>query len=128
MQEDSKYRNGVAVQEHQQYAPGNPEYDKEHQEFVNGGIPNAYAYKSKRRKKQPEREIVAVRMSEDGILTHFKLDDGTVLSKDQAVEFAEEFGIKGVNVGKTRGEDHTKILRSNPTDDPSKALKNLPRF
>ncbi len=72
--------------------------------------------------------IIAVHKNEAGIITDFKLSDGRILDKDEAVEVAEKEGIQGVNVGRTRGHDHTKMLRANPTNDVSKALNNLPDF
>lgn len=80
----------------------------------------------KNQKQEPE--IIAVKKDEHGILTDFKLNDGRVLSKEQAVELAKEVGIKGVNVGRTRGDNPQEILRANPTDKPEKALRNLPEF
>lgn len=78
--------------------------------------------------QQKKVSIVAVHKNDYGIITDFKLSDGRVVSKQQAVEIAKTEGIEGVNVGKTRGKDHTEILRANPTNDPSKALDNLPTF
>lgn len=72
--------------------------------------------------------IVAVHKNQAGIITDFKLSDGRILDKQQAVMVAETEGIDGVNVGRTRGKDHTKMLRANPTNDVSKALDNLPTF
>lgn len=69
--------------------------------------------------------IVAKKMWKNAI-AEVKLDDGRVMDIDTAVEFAEEFGIANVNVGRTRSG--RKILRANPTDDPSKALRNLPTY
>lgn len=70
--------------------------------------------------------VVAVRKNEANIITDFKLSDGRELTKEEAVNVCKEEGIEGVNVGRTRGEDHTEMLRANPTDYPSKALANLP--
>ena len=72
--------------------------------------------------------IVATRKNEAGIITDFKLNDGRVLSKEEAVNVCKREGIIGVNVGRTRGEHPREILRANPTNDPSKALENLPEF
>ena len=81
-----------------------------------------------RNNNREEIEIIAVRKNEAGIIADFKLSDGRVLNKRQAVQVAKREGIKGVNVGRTRGEDYTEILRANPTNDPKKALNNLPEF
>lgn len=73
-------------------------------------------------------KIVATRKSNAGIITDVKLNDGRVLSKQKAILVAKKEGIEGVNVGRTRGENRAEILRANPTNDPSKALSNLPSF
>lgn len=72
--------------------------------------------------------ITAVHKNEAGIITDFKLSDGRILDKKDAVEVAKTEGIEGVNVGRTRGRYSHEILRANPTNDPSKALYNLPIF
>lgn len=81
----------------------------------------------KSNKDQEKPSIIAIR-KENGVITDYKLSNGKILSKCEAVEFAKEIGIQGVNVGRTRGENSKEILRANPTDDPSKALNNLPNF
>lgn len=72
--------------------------------------------------------IVAVRKNDADIIESYKLSDGRILNKEQAVKVAKETGINGVNIGKTRGENPKEILRANPTNDVSKALYNLPTF
>lgn len=72
-----------------------------------------------------KRRIVAKKMYKNSI-EEVKLDDGTVMDIDTAVEFAKEFGFQDVNVGRARSG--RQILRANPTDDPSKALRNLPTY
>lgn len=92
---------------------------------------NYYEYKNKKKYLKPIEErasIVAVKKDDHGIITDFKLNDGRVLSKEQAVEVAKTEGIRGVNVGVTRGKDKTEMLRANPTNDVEKALHNLPTF
>ena len=85
-----------------------------------GGTNAGYAIQD----QNSQREIVAVHM-EDGNLAAFKLDDGTILSKTEAIELTKRGGIKDCNVGR-RGSRET--LRRNPVEDASKALTNLPRF
>lgn len=70
-------------------------------------------------------EIVGKKMYKNAI-EEIKLDDGSVLDIDSAVEFAKEHGIKDVNVGRARSG--RQILRANPTDDPEKSLMNVPRY
>ena len=97
-------------------------------EIMPNGQPNYYTRNNGAPKDKDQPSIVAVRKTEAGIITDYKLSNGMELSKNDAVEYAKSHGIQGVNVGRTRGEDHTEILRANPTDDPKKALYNLPTF
>lgn len=93
-------------------------------------INNYYDYKNKGNNR-PEEEmssIVAVRKDDTGIITDYKLSDGRIFNKEQAVQVAKTEGIRGVNVGATRGEENTEMLRANPTNDIEKALYNLPTF
>lgn len=70
------------------------------------------------------REIIAVH-KEEGNIAFVKLNDGTILSKLDAIALAKVGGIKDVNVGR-RGA--YEMLRRNPGKDASKSLNNLPRF
>lgn len=79
-------------------------------------------------KNESKVSIVAVKKNEAGIITDFKLSDGRELSKQEAVNVAKTEGIDGVNVGRTRGDNPTEILRANPTNNTAKALTNLPTF
>ena len=72
-----------------------------------------------------KKRIVGKKMYKNAI-EEVKLDDGTVMDIDSAVEFAKEFGFEDVNVGRARSG--RQILRANPTDDPDKALRNLPIY
>lgn len=54
--------------------------------------------------------IVAVTHDGDGTLSAFKLDDGRVLNKDQAVEEADKGKISGVSSFMTRNGD--RAIRS----------------
>ncbi|MBE6066813.1 MAG: DUF3892 domain-containing protein [Clostridium lundense] len=68
--------------------------------------------------------IVAVGKDNDNEIVSYKLDNGEILSRDQAISMAKEGGLKGVSVAKSRkGEEY---LRSLPDDDESNNLKNLP--
>lgn len=54
------------------------------------------------------------------------LDDGSTHGIEEAISMAKSNQIEGVNVGKDKlGRD---TLRSNPDDDTSNNLSNLPRF
>lgn len=89
----------------------------------NGGIQTGYNLSAISNGQEP-REIVAVH-TEEGNLVAFKLDDGTILSKAEAIELTKAGGIKDCNVGR-RGS--REVLRKNPVIDASKTLTNLPRF
>lgn len=68
--------------------------------------------------------IVAVGKDNDNEIVSYKLDNGDVLSREQAISLAKEGGLKGVSVSTSRkGEEY---LRSLPDDDESNNLKNLP--
>ncbi|WP_052085782.1 DUF3892 domain-containing protein [Clostridium sp. HMP27] len=68
--------------------------------------------------------IVAVGKDDDNEIVSYKLDNGEILSREQAISMAKEGGIKGVSVSTSRkGEEY---LRSLPDDDESNNLKNLP--
>lgn len=103
-------------------------------DFVNvesdGSITHDKGPTFKQLKEEAERgsgkkRIVAKKMYKNAI-EEVKLDDGTVMDIDAAVEFAKEFGFEDVTVGRARSG--RQILRANPTDDPSKALRNLPTY
>ncbi|WP_186429260.1 DUF3892 domain-containing protein [Clostridium sp. BSD9I1] len=70
--------------------------------------------------------IVAVGKDDDNEIVSYKLDNGEILSREQAISMAKEGGIKGVSVSTSRkGEEY---LRSLPDDDESNNLKNLPNI
>lgn len=103
-------------------------------DYVNIGVDGSITHdkgptfkelKELREKGNNRRRIVAKKMYKNAI-EEVKLDDGTVMDIDTAVEFAKEFGFENVNVGRARSG--RQILRANPTDDPNKALRNLPTY
>lgn len=69
-------------------------------------------------------KIVAVR-EKDGVLTDYKLDDGRVLNKDEAVKEANAGNIEAVSSFITRDGDMS--IRSN-RGHYDYSLENLPRF
>ncbi|WP_097027446.1 DUF3892 domain-containing protein [Clostridium peptidivorans] len=70
--------------------------------------------------------IVAIGKDSDNEIVSYKLDNGEILSRDQAISLAKDGGLKGVSVSKSRkGEEY---LRSLPDDDESNNLKNLPNI
>lgn len=100
------------------------------EEIMPNGQTNYYENMNTRSARDTEGmpSIVAVRKMDDGIITDYKLSNGKQLSKEEAVNYVKINGVQGVNVGRTRGEESREILRANPTDDPTKALYNLPTF
>lgn len=70
-------------------------------------------------------KIVATRQSTSGEIMEVKLDNGTVMSRDQAVMAAERGEIEDVIPAY---RDGTSYLRSVGDGDPSNNLKNLPSF
>ena len=75
--------------------------------------------------KHRKRQIVAVRKNEDGDISSFKLEDGSVLQYDEAVRLAKNGELAHVDVFHRFGRD---IIRSEPDDSKENNLDNLPRF
>lgn len=71
-------------------------------------------------------EVVAVRKDNSGTITQYKLNDGTVIDHEQAVDMTENGEIDGCNI--TTARNGLKSIRSNPDGDPSNNLDNLPVF
>ena len=69
-------------------------------------------------------KIVAVR-EKDGVLTDYKLDDGRILNKDEAIKEANAGNIEMVSSFMTR--DGSTSIRSN-RGHYAYSLENLPRF
>lgn len=143
-----EYTNGASkqpdIQAQPYYKDGEQNYNQKGQDkFLNGVYisdfvnveqdgrithdegPTFKELKERAERGSGKRRIVAKKMWKNAI-EEVKLDDGTTMDIDTAVEFAEEFGFENVNVGRTRSG--RKILRANPTDDPNKALRNLPTY
>lgn len=59
-------------------------------------------------------------------ITKVKLDDGTIVSKQEAINMAERGQIADVIIGGDRAGG--KTLRARPDDDLSNNLLNLPKF
>jgi hypothetical protein len=71
-------------------------------------------------------KIVKVKKNPDGDITDVMMDNGNVYSIDEAIMMASDHLIDGVNVGRAR--NGREYLRSNPNDDESDNLDNLPEF
>lgn len=68
--------------------------------------------------------IEGVVRDEKGEINAYKLDDGEIVPKEQAVIMAKQGSIKGVSVAiSKKGEE---FLRSLPDNDANNNLENLP--
>jgi hypothetical protein len=68
------------------------------------------------------KEIVAL-VKDGGRVTGYKLSDGRVLTKAEAVEFAKDGGIDGIGIAHRDGKEYLKSL---PDGTESNNLSNLP--
>lgn len=71
-------------------------------------------------------KIVKVKKNPDGDITDVMMDNGNVYSIDEAIMMVSDHLVEGVNVGRAR--NGREYLRSNPNDDESDNLDNLPEF
>lgn len=71
-------------------------------------------------------KIVAIQKESDGTISHYKLDNGSVVDQGIAIQMVKNRQIENYNVGKTR--DGKEIIRSNPDGKESNNLENLPTF
>ncbi|WP_125153069.1 DUF3892 domain-containing protein [Clostridium rectalis] len=68
--------------------------------------------------------IVSVSKDKNGEIVAYKLENGEVISKEQAVIMAKQSSIKGVSVAISKlGEE---FLKSLPDGDINNNLENLP--
>jgi len=68
------------------------------------------------------KEIVGL-TKESGRISGYKLSDGKVYPKDEAVSLARQGGIKGVGIGVRSGEEY---LKSIPDGTEGNNLSHLP--
>jgi len=68
------------------------------------------------------REIVSL-IKEQGRIQGYKLSDGQVLGKNEAVALARAGGIQGVGIATRNGNEHLKSL---PDSTENNNLGNLP--
>ncbi len=66
--------------------------------------------------------IVAL-VKQGGRITGYKLSDGRVLSKEEAVQFARKGGIRGVGIAQRNGTEYLKAI---PDSAEANNLSNLP--
>lgn len=71
-------------------------------------------------------KIVQVKKNGDGDITDVKLDNGTQVSVQQAIDMARSNQIEGVMVGKAKNGRET--LKSQPNNIKEDNLSNLPTF
>lgn len=71
-------------------------------------------------------KVIAVHKNYDGNLESFKLDDGRVLSFDECRVAINNGELPDLIC--TYGKSDAIIIRSQPDNDPSNNLSNLPEF
>lgn len=71
-------------------------------------------------------KIVQVKKNQDGDITDVKLDNGSQVSIQQAIEMTRNNQIEGMIVGKAKNGRET--LRSQPNNIQEDNLSNLPTF
>lgn len=71
-------------------------------------------------------KVVAVQKDNKGNLVSYKLDDGQVVSHDEAVDLVESGKLEGYNIA--TGKNGVKSIRSNPDGDITNNLDSLPNF
>lgn len=75
-------------------------------------------------KNTTQHEIKAVLKDNGGEITGYKIEDGSTISKDQAVDMAKQGSIKSVIVSRSKtGEE---FLKSTPDNDKNNNLDSLP--
>ena len=107
------------------------QYNSVGSDKVQAGVPTNSAQATQRSSVGPLSEgqlaIVAVRYGSNGI-SHVQLNDGQVLTVEEAFPLVEQKIIAGVHTGGSRGANPHKTLVSNPDGDSTNNLSNLPRF
>lgn len=72
-----------------------------------------------------QKEVVAVRKDEDGNLSEFKLDDGTVYNFQECWDAINRGELDLIA---TTGKEGVPVIRSYGDGDKSNNLRNLPSF
>lgn len=70
-------------------------------------------------------KLVAVK-KHDGDIIQYKLDNGEIIDKNQAIEMVKNDQLDGYNVGKSKSGD--QFIRTDPDGDESNNLDRLPEF
>lgn len=71
-------------------------------------------------------KITAVKKDEKGTIQQYKLDNGTTVDINKAIQMVKNNEIENCNVFTTR--NGSESIRSNNDGDPSNNLDNLPTF
>ena len=71
-------------------------------------------------------EIAAVKRDTDNNFTHFKLDNGKVITANKAINMVKDNKLPGYNVASSK--EGVEYIRANPDGDMSNNLDNLPTF
>ncbi len=71
-------------------------------------------------------KITAVKKDENGTIQQYKLDNGTTVDVNQAIQMVKNNEIENCNVFTTKSG--SEAIRSNNDGDPSNNLDNLPTF
>ncbi len=72
--------------------------------------------------KQDAQNIVAL-VKDKGQITGYKLSDGKIVNKEEAIELARQGGILNVGISERKGNEY---LKSIPDDLESNNLNSLP--
>ena len=71
-------------------------------------------------------KIIAVQKDENGTIQQYKLDNGSIVDVNQAIQMVNNKEIENCNVFTTKSG--SQAIRSNNNGDPSNNLDNLPTF
>lgn len=71
-------------------------------------------------------DIIAVRKNEDGDNSEFKLNNGQIVSMEEAIKMCENGELPNYNVGTSKAG--TKFIRGNADGDSTNNLDSLDTF
>lgn len=75
---------------------------------------------------EDKNKITKVRKNDEGDITDVMLEDGSVVSLEEAIQMSKNDELDGVNVGRSRSG--TEFLRADPDGDTNNNLDNMPTF
>ena len=73
-------------------------------------------------KEKCDAESINALVKKDGRVVGYRLTNGKILSKEEALAFARDGGIKGVGIAERNGKEY---LKSVPDDKEGNNLSNL---